>query len=98
MSVAALVLAAGRGLGKMKSEESLAAMHAAIKGGKERRVIAALIGQDMDPYEAAILGVYLHGLAGDFAAEELGRWSMTALDLVEYLPEAFSEYGMSLGE
>jgi NAD(P)H-hydrate epimerase len=61
-------------------------------------VIAALIGQDMDPYEAAILGVYLHGLAGDFAAEELGRWSMTALDLVEYLPEAFSEYGMSLGE
>jgi NAD(P)H-hydrate epimerase len=61
-------------------------------------VIAALIGQNMDPYEAAILGVYLHGLAGDFAAEELGRWSMTALDLVEYLPEAFSEYGMSLGE
>lgn len=55
-------------------------------------VIAALIGQHMAPFEAAILGVYLHGLAGDFAAEELGRHAMTALDLVEYLPEAFSEH------
>jgi len=61
-------------------------------------VIAALIGQKMEPLEAAILGVYLHGLAGDFAAEELGRWSMTAMDLVEYLPEAFSEFEMSVAE
>jgi len=58
-------------------------------------VIAALIGQEMDPFEAAILGVYLHGLAGDFAAEELGRWSMTATDLLDYLPEAFCEHDMS---
>ena len=36
-------------------------------------VIAGLIGQKMDPLEASILGVYLHGLAGDYAAEELGR-------------------------
>jgi len=42
--------------------------------------------------EAAILGVYLHGLAGDFAAEELGRCSMTALDIIDYLPEAFCEH------
>ena len=55
-------------------------------------VIAALIGQRMDPLEAAILGVYLHGLAGDFAAEELGRWSMTAEDLLDYLPEAFCDH------
>ncbi|MCH8244142.1 MAG: NAD(P)H-hydrate dehydratase [Planctomycetes bacterium] len=58
-------------------------------------VIAALIGQGMAPLEAAILGVYLHGLAGDFAAEELGRWSITATDLLEYLPEAFCEYDVS---
>jgi len=58
-------------------------------------VIAALIGQRMEPFEAAILGVYLHGLAGDFAAEELGRHAMTALDLIEYLPEAFSEHSLS---
>jgi NAD(P)H-hydrate epimerase len=49
----------------------------------------------MDPFEAAILGVYLHGLAGDYAAEELGRWSMTALDVIDYLPEAFCEHEMS---
>ena len=55
-------------------------------------LIAALIGQRMQPFEAAILGVYLHGLAGDFAAEELGRLSLTALDLIDYLPEAFAEH------
>jgi NAD(P)H-hydrate epimerase len=58
-------------------------------------VIAALIGQKMDPLEAAILGVFLHGLAGDYAAEELGRWSMTALDVIDYLPEAFCEHEMA---
>jgi NAD(P)H-hydrate epimerase len=61
-------------------------------------VIAALIGQHVEPFEAAILGVYLHGLAGDFAAEELGRCSMTAMDLVEYLPEAFNEFEISAAE
>jgi NAD(P)H-hydrate epimerase len=55
-------------------------------------VIAALIGQHMPPFEAAVLGVYLHGLAGDFAAEELGRHAMTALDVMDYLPEAFIEH------
>ena len=54
-------------------------------------VITALLGQRMDPLEAAILGVYLHGLAGDFAAEELGRLSMTATDVVDFLPEALGE-------
>lgn len=60
-------------------------------------VIAALIGQRMTPLEGAILGVYLHGLAGDFAAEELGRCSMTALDLIDYLAEAFCDHEMSGG-
>lgn len=55
-------------------------------------LIAALIGQGMVPFEASILSVYLHGLAGDFAAEELGRRSMTALDLIEFLPDAFCEW------
>ncbi len=61
-------------------------------------IIAALIGQRMDPFEAAILGVYLHGLAGDFAAEELGRWSLTAMDIIDYLPEAFCEHEASGSE
>ncbi len=61
-------------------------------------VIAALMGQRMEALEAAILGVYLHGLAGDYAAEELGRWSMTALDVIDYLPEAFCEHGLAEAE
>lgn len=55
-------------------------------------IIAALLGQAMQPLEAAILGTYLHGLAGDFAAEELGRHAMTAQDLIDFLPEAFAEH------
>lgn len=61
-------------------------------------MIAALIGQGLDPMEAAILAVCLHGLAGDFAAEELGRYSLTATDLIDYLPEAFCEYEVSGNE
>lgn len=54
-------------------------------------VIAALLAQKMPPIEAAILGAHVHGLAGDFAAEEKGRTSLTASDVVEFLPEAFQE-------
>lgn len=61
-------------------------------------MIAGLIAQGMDVFEAAILGVYLHGLTGDFAAGELGRWSLSALDLIEFLPEAFCEYDATEGE
>jgi len=55
-------------------------------------VIAALLGQRMSPLEASILGTYIHGLAGDFAAEELGRLSMTAHDVLDFLAEAFGEH------
>ena len=54
-------------------------------------IIAALLGQRMPTFDAAVLGVYVHGLAGDMAAEELGRLSITALDLVEYLADALCE-------
>jgi len=54
-------------------------------------VISALLGQKMLPFDAAVLGVYVHGLAGDMAAEELGRLSLTALHLIEYLSDAFCE-------
>jgi NAD(P)H-hydrate epimerase len=52
-------------------------------------VIAALLGQGMDPFEAAQLGVYMHGLAGDLARDELGEVSVLASDLLTYLPRAF---------
>ncbi len=80
------------------NETGNAGMATAGTGDVLTGVIAALLGQRLDLFEAAILGVYLHGLAGDFAAEELGRWSLTALDLIEYLPEAFGEHEMSTNE
>jgi len=54
--------------------------------------IAALLGQKLSPLEAAVLGVYLHGLAGDVAAERLGQVSATAADLLDALPEAFQRH------
>lgn len=50
--------------------------------------IAALVGQGLSNFEAACLGVYLHGLAGDRAAQKIGPISLTAGDLVRFLPEA----------
>jgi len=52
-------------------------------------VIAALVAQGMAPFDAARLGAWVHGRAGDLAAAALGEISMTARDLLEHLPEAF---------
>jgi NAD(P)H-hydrate epimerase len=38
---------------------------------------------------AALLGVYVHGLAGDLARDQLGEWSMLAGDIMEHLHLAF---------
>lgn len=52
-------------------------------------IITALLCQGLAPFDAARLGVHVHGLAGDLAAEELGQVSMISSDLIEYLPMAF---------
>ncbi len=54
-------------------------------------IIASLLAQGYLPAEAAQLGVYLHGLAGDLAAEELGEASLIASDLITYLPKALKQ-------
>ncbi|MEW6555933.1 MAG: NAD(P)H-hydrate dehydratase [Elusimicrobiota bacterium] len=51
-------------------------------------MIAAFIGQTRSLIDAACLGVYLHGLAGDLAAKEKTQISMLPSDLVEKIPEA----------
>jgi NAD(P)H-hydrate epimerase len=55
-------------------------------------MIGALIGQGLSPWDAARLGVHLHGQAGDRAAAVLGQVSMIASDLIRYLPEVFRTY------
>ncbi len=52
-------------------------------------VVAALMGQGLSNLDATILGVHLHGLAGDIAASRLGQISLMATDIVAALPEAF---------
>ncbi len=51
-------------------------------------IIAGLLAQGMPAGEAARLGVYLHGLAGDMAAARRGEISLVATDLIKFLPEA----------
>lgn len=51
-------------------------------------VIAALLGQGFSVFDAACLGAYLHGLAGDLARETKGELSLIAGDLIESLPRA----------
>jgi NAD(P)H-hydrate epimerase len=52
-------------------------------------LIAALVAQGLVPFAAAQLGVYLHGLAGDFARETFGEVCLIASDLLDFLPQAF---------
>jgi len=49
-------------------------------------VIGGLLAQRMSPLEAACVGVYAHGLAGDLAAAARTQRGMTAGDVVEALP------------
>ena len=54
-------------------------------------IIASFIGQGLSVYDAAVLSVYLHGRAGDMAANELGTHGLIASDLVKKLPLAIKE-------
>jgi len=52
-------------------------------------IITALLGQGLSDFDAAVLGVYIHGLAGDIAAEKFGRISLMTTDIIDSLPDAF---------
>lgn len=54
-------------------------------------VIAALVAQEIEPFDAAVLGAWVHGRAGDLAAAVLGQTALTSADLLQYLPAAFRE-------
>ena len=49
-------------------------------------MITSLLGQHIDPLEAAAVGAWLHGAAGDLCAEKLGQYAMLPTDLLEELP------------
>lgn len=52
-------------------------------------IITALLARGYDKADACRLGMYLHGLSGDLAAKELGKESLIASDIIDYLPKAF---------
>jgi NAD(P)H-hydrate epimerase len=49
-------------------------------------LLAALMAQGVEAFAAAQLAAHLHGLAGDLARDELGEVSLTATDLLDFLP------------
>ena len=55
-------------------------------------MIAGLLGQKLSLFDAACLGVYLHGLAGDLVAAEKGEIGLLASDLADRIPQAIRQY------
>jgi len=54
-------------------------------------IILGLLSQGLEPAHAAMVGVYLHGLAGDLTVKELGQQALIAGDLNRFLGKAFKE-------
>ena len=66
-----------------------AGMATAGSGDVLTGILTGLLARGYKPEDASIVGVYLHGLAGDLAAHDLGEESLTAGDIINYLPHAF---------
>lgn len=54
-------------------------------------IIAGLLAQKMEIFEAGLLGIFLHGLAGDIASRDLTKYSVLATDIIKYVPQAIKE-------
>ncbi|MBD0285503.1 MAG: NAD(P)H-hydrate dehydratase, partial [Flavisolibacter sp.] len=55
-------------------------------------IITALVAQGYPPAHAAIFGVYLHGLAGDWAAQALSIETIVASDIIAFLSQAYQKF------
>ncbi len=54
-------------------------------------IISGLASQGCSPKDAAVLGVYLHGLSGDLASKELTEYCVLASDLINFIPKAVTK-------
>ena len=68
-----------------------AGMATAGSGDVLTGIITGLLARGYKQQEACLIGMYLHGLAGDIAVRELGEESLIASDLIQYLPQAFKK-------
>ena len=66
-----------------------AGMATAGSGDVLTGIITGLLARGYKHEDACVVGMYLHGLAGDIAARELGIESVIASDLIKYIPQAF---------
>jgi len=60
-------------------------------------IVAALLAQGLAAFDAAVLGVHLHGKAGDLAAARMGEPGLIATDLLDFLPLALASHPALLG-
>lgn len=68
-----------------------AGMATAGSGDVLTGIITALLARGYSQHDACLMGVYLHGLAGDLAAKTVGQESLTASDIISHLPAAFHQ-------
>lgn len=54
-------------------------------------IIAGMLSQHLTLLEAAKIGVFLHGLAGEIASEDLTKYSVLASDIINYIPFAIQD-------
>ena len=59
-------------------------------------MILSLLAQHYQPEEAAVLGVYLHGLAGDLSTEDNGQEALIASDITDYIEVVKTATGYTL--
>lgn len=50
-------------------------------------IILSLLGQGVEPFEAAACGAYIHSRAGDLCANDMGEYGMTPTDMLSYIPQ-----------
>jgi ADP-dependent NAD(P)H-hydrate dehydratase / NAD(P)H-hydrate epimerase len=75
-----------------------AGMATAGSGDLLSGIITGLLAQQYTPLQACLMGVYLHGLAGDFAAAKLSPEAMIAGDIVQYIGEGFKILSLSANQ
>ncbi len=68
-----------------------AGMATAGSGDVLTGIITGLLVRGYKQSDACLLGMYLHGLAGDMAAKEKGEESLIASDIIDFLPKAFKK-------
>jgi NAD(P)H-hydrate epimerase len=79
------------GSGESRNETGNPGLATAGTGDVLTGVVAALVAQGLAPFAAARLGAWLHGRAGDVAAQAFGEWSLTARDVIDRLHVAIRE-------